>query len=93
MLLIAKGRSCYEVARWFGQDPRTIERGVGGLREHYAGGRSAKVVGEQVQSLARDLLKPPRVSGYYWSRNGAGFLSDSSRYSDSCGCKEFRHLR
>lgn len=47
LLLIAEGRSCYEVARWFGEDPRTIERwvhaldwyGIEGLREHHAGGR------------------------------------------------------
>ena len=72
VLLIAEGCSCYEVARWFGEDPRTIERwvhalhghGVEGLREHYAGGRPAKLTGEQAQRLAVDLQKPPLLSGY-----------------------------
>lgn len=72
VLLIAEGRSCYEVARWFGEDPRTIERwvhaldlhGVEGLREHHAGGRPAKLAGEQAQRLALDLQNPPRLSGY-----------------------------
>jgi transposase len=72
VLLIGEGRSCYEVARWFGEDPRTIERwvhaldlhGIEGLREHHAGGRPAKLAGEQVQRLALDLQKPPHVSGY-----------------------------
>jgi putative transposase len=72
VLLIAEGRSCYEVARWFGEHPRTIERwvhalvlhDVEGLREHHAGGRPAKLIGEQAQRLALDLQKPPRLSGY-----------------------------
>lgn len=70
VLLIAEGRSCYEVARWFGGDPRTIERwvhalelhGIEGLREHHAGERPAKLAAEQAQRLALDLQKPPRVS-------------------------------
>lgn len=72
VLLIAEGRGCYEVARWFGEDPRTIERwvhaldehGVEGLREHHVGGRPAKLSGDQVQRLALDLQKPPHISGY-----------------------------
>lgn len=79
VLLIAEGRSCYEIARWFGDDPRTIERWVHavderdleGLREHPVGGRPAKLLGEQAQRLALDLRNPPRLCGYAkrtWSR-------------------------
>ena len=72
VLLIAEGRSCYEVARWFGEAPRTVERwvhavelhGVEGLREHPAGGRPAKLPAAQLQRLALELQKPPHVSGY-----------------------------
>ena len=72
VLLIAEGRSCYEVARWFGEDPRTIERwvhaldehGVEGLREHHAGGRPTKLSRDQVQRLALDLQEPPCFCGY-----------------------------
>lgn len=72
VLLVAEGRSSYEVARWFGKDPRTVERwvhafdkrGIGGLREHRSGGRPAKLSDKQVQRLAHDLQKPPHVSGY-----------------------------
>src|SRR5688572_9163515 len=67
VLLVAEGHSCCDVARWFGEDSRTIERwvhalgehGVEGLREHHAGGRPAKLAGAQVQRLARDLNNPP----------------------------------
>jgi transposase len=72
VLLIAEGRSCYEVARWFGEDPRTIERwvhaldeyGIEGLREHHAGGRPTKLADEHLQHLALDLQKPPSACGY-----------------------------
>ena len=72
VLLIAEGRSCYEVARWFGEDPRTIERwvhaldahGADGLREHRSGGRPTKLAGEQVLRIALDLQMPPHVCGY-----------------------------
>jgi len=72
MLLIAEGRSCCEVARWFGKHPRTVERwvhaldrhGIEGLRKHHAGGRPAALTGEQAQRLALDLQKPPGVFRY-----------------------------
>jgi transposase len=72
VLLVAEGRSCYEVARWFGEAPRTIERwvnaldqhGVEGLREHPSGGRPAKLGPDQTQRLMLDLAQPPRLCGY-----------------------------
>lgn len=79
VLLIAEGRSCYEVARWFGGDPRTIERwvhaldlhGIEGLREHHTGGRPARLTDDEAQRLALELRKPPRVSRYSGGGNGA----------------------
>ena len=81
VLLVAEGRSCYEVARWFGEDARTIERwvhalgehGMEGLRERHSGGRPTKLAGEQVRRLMLDLQRPPRVYGYpqpEWSGKG-----------------------
>ena len=72
LLLIAEGRSCYEVARWFGGKPRTIERwvhafhehGIDGLREHHMGGRPRTLTGEHAQHLVRELRQPPQVFGY-----------------------------
>lgn len=72
VLLVAEGRSCYEVARWFGEAPRTIERwvhaideyGLEGLREHYSGGRPTRLAGKQMQCLALDLQKQPQECGY-----------------------------
>lgn len=81
VLLVAEGRSCYEVARWFGKDPRTVERwvhaldehGIEGLREHHAGGRPIKLDDNQMQRLALDLQKPPRLCGYP-ARRWSGML-------------------
>lgn len=72
VLLVAEACSSYEVARWFDKDPRTVERwvhafekhGIGGLREHYAGGRPAKLAGAHAQRLALDLQKSPHLCGY-----------------------------
>ena len=72
VLLIAEGRSCYEVARWYGWDPRTIEhwvralgpRGVEGLAEHHGGGRPTRLSGELEQRLSLELREPPNAVGY-----------------------------
>ena len=72
VLLVAEGCSCYEVARWLGNDPPTIERwvhaldqhGIEGLREHHAGGRPTKLDHDHLQRLALDLRSPPRLCGY-----------------------------
>lgn len=72
VLLVAENRSCYEIARWFNVNPRTIQRwvrafdnhGVEGLRQHRLGGRRAKLIHEQMRCLLQDLQKPPCIFGY-----------------------------
>lgn len=47
VLLVSQGASCYQVAEWFGENPRTVERwvkrfetrGFAGLREAVRPGR------------------------------------------------------
>lgn len=72
VLLVAEGRSCNEVAAWFGVDRRTVERwiraadaqGIGGLAEHHHVGRPAKLSGAQLQELRLALPCAPAVLGY-----------------------------
>jgi transposase len=72
VLLVAEGRSCAEVAEWFGVDKRTIERwvhaayaqGIDGLAEHPHGGRPKKLSAAEVQSIWAGLLMPPSACGY-----------------------------
>ena len=72
VLLVSVGQSCYAVARWFGENPRTIERwvhayetyGEGGLREHHHGGRQSALTPLQIGSLQYDLATPPPACGF-----------------------------
>lgn len=76
VLLVSIGRSCYEVARWFGDDPRSIERwvhafaqsGEDGLRDHHIGGRRSRLQLQQLDALARDLAQAPAALGYHHAR-------------------------
>ena len=72
VLLVSLGRSCYEVARWFSQDPRSVERwihafadsGTAGLRDHGRCGRPALLSSLQRLQLALELDAAPTACGY-----------------------------
>ena len=84
VLLIFENRNCYEVARWFGESPRTIQRwvrafnndGMEGLRDHHSSGRRGKLTGEQMRCLAHDLKNSPPVLGYLDQKWGGKLLSE-----------------
>ncbi len=71
-MLVAAGRSCYEVAKVFGDDPRSVERwvrkyqknGVAGLREKLHTGRHATLDDAQMHQLVLALQSPPRECGH-----------------------------
>ncbi len=72
MLLLAQGFSCYQVAEWFDEHPRTVERwahyykqyGIDGLRDDQKTGRPAKLRDDQLRQVQKDILKLPRELGY-----------------------------
>lgn len=73
VLLVAEGRSCGEVAGWFGVNRRTVERwvhaadarGADGLTEHHQHtGRPAKLSSAQQEGIRLALLAAPLVHGY-----------------------------
>ena len=72
LVLVGTGRSCYEVAEVFGDDPRSVERwvrefqqhGIEGLRERPHPGRPATLADAQMRQLALALLSVPRGLGY-----------------------------
>ena len=72
LLLVGAGQSCCEVARLFGDDPRSVERwvhefrshGIDGLREKPHPGRRAKLSGLQMEQLTHAVESPPRELGY-----------------------------
>ncbi len=72
VLLISEGHSCCEVADWFGENSRTIERwvrrlqehGVEGLKDAEHPGRPTKLTTTQLDDLWEDIESPPWAYGY-----------------------------
>jgi transposase len=72
ILLISRGLSCYQVADWLGENPRTIERwvhrfesrGFAGLQEGERAGRPSQLSKNQLAAVGRDLRRSPRDLGY-----------------------------
>jgi transposase len=72
VLLVSHGISCYQVAEWLGQDPRTIHRwikrfktrGFAGLQEGQRPGRPSMLQPAQWEEIGRVLRQPPRSLGY-----------------------------
>lgn len=72
LLLVAAGRSCSEVAQWFGQNASTVQRwvrryrarGLEGLHEEERSGRPPSLDSIQWRRLEGDLRKTPRYFGF-----------------------------
>lgn len=72
ILLVSHGLSCYQVADWLGQDPRTVERwvrrfeakGFAGLHEGERPGRPRRLTEEEWKAVSRELRRNPRDLGY-----------------------------
>ncbi len=74
--LVAKGFSCYQVASWFGEAPRTVERwvnwyqrfGCGGLRGNQNIGRPSKLSEPDLAKIKQQLTRSPAELGYSGKR-------------------------
>lgn len=72
MLMLGEGHSAQQVANWFGEHPRTLDRwrkrfeenGVAGLRDESSPGRPPRLSNEQLNELKTDLRLPPYTLGY-----------------------------
>src|SRR6266404_4156877 len=73
VLLVAQGLTCPEVARLFGDAPRTVEywvgrfqsRGLAGLAEGRRTGRPPRLSKQQLQAVEKSLKRPPREAGLH----------------------------
>ena len=71
VLLIAEGFSCYRVAAWFGEDPKTLERwvhlwnefGAQRLHDRPHVGRRARLTAKQADLLRLYLAAEPPGEG------------------------------
>jgi transposase len=76
VLLVSVGCSCYQVADWFGEDPRSVERwihayeqqGLDGLRDQHRAGRQSRLMPEQLRQLRVELGVDPDQAGYAQAR-------------------------
>lgn len=72
LLLVGEGYSAREVARIFGDAPRTVAywvrrflaRGLAGLQEGARRGRPPRLRPAALRRVGRDLRRPPRAFGY-----------------------------
>lgn len=72
VLLVAEACGCHEVARWFGERPRTIERwvlafgrtGSAGPMPHAGHGRRSRLDATVMAGLLRNLSASPAALGY-----------------------------
>jgi transposase len=72
VLLVGVGHSCHDVAAWFGDSTRSIERwvgafnrgGEGGLCACRPSGRRPRLPLDTAQRVAVEIKQPPRVCGF-----------------------------
>jgi len=72
VLLVTAGRTCAEIAQWFGEDVSTVqrwvrryyERGFEGLHDGERPGRPRSLDAVQWRRLEADLRKTPRYFGF-----------------------------
>lgn len=102
VLLASSGCSCYDVATWFGESPRTIERwvasfesrGADALRTRHSGGRPSRLTTAQSQEVAAALLQPPSHAGFSAQRwNGELLLRHvRSRYGIDLSLRQCQRI-
>lgn len=72
VMLVGLGHTCREVAGWFGDSTRTIERwvvafnqqGAEGLGPHQAHGRPSRLAPDAAERLTQELTRRPFACGY-----------------------------
>lgn len=102
VLLVAKGRDCYEVAEILGHSPTTIEnwvhlfndRGFEGLYDETRSGRPSRISESMVEEIDRDLRKNPGELGYPQNLWDGKLLSHhlNEKYTLSIGVRQAQRL-
>ena len=76
VMLVSQGCSCQQVADWFGDDLRSVERwsracelaGAEALGDHHGAGRPARLSAALQAQWQQDVALPPAVQGYDHAR-------------------------
>ena len=102
VLLVAKGKNCYEVAEILGHSPTTIEswvhlfndRGFEGLHDEVHPGRPSRISESTIEEIEKDLRKNPRELGYTQNLWDGKLLSHhlKEKYSLLIGVRQAQRL-
>ncbi len=102
VLLVSLGLSPYQVANWFGQDPRTVarwvhrfeRRGFAGLQEGVRPGRPPRLTPRQLAAVDRALRQAPRDLGYPQTLWDGKLLAHhvAARYGVALGVRQCQRL-
>jgi len=102
VLLVAKGRDCYEVADILGHSPTTIENwvnayndeGLDGLHDESRSGRPSRLSDQIIKELNSDLRKNPRDFGYAQNLWDGKLLSFhlAKQYNITMGVRQTQRL-
>jgi transposase len=102
ILLVCSGLSCNEVAKLFGQSPRTVQywvsrfedSGFAGLQDTPRPGRPAAMYEGIVKSLGQDLRRSPRELGYTQNLWDGKLLSHhlTQKFSIHLGIRQCQRL-
>ncbi|MCK9593220.1 MAG: winged helix-turn-helix domain-containing protein [Methanoregula sp.] len=102
VLLVAKGRDCYDVAEILGHSPTTIEswvhlfndRGFEGLHDETRSGRPSRIPESIVEEINKDLRKNPGEFGYPQNLWDGKLLSHhlNEKYTLSIGVRQAQRL-
>lgn len=102
ILLVSQGHSCYDVAKWFGHSPRSVqnwvkwfnERGFAGLQDAPREGRPSQLTEKIRSELGKHLRKSPGQFGYPYNFWDGKVLSHhlKQRYKIELGVRQCQRL-
>lgn len=102
ILLVSHGNTCYQVAEWFREHPRTIERwvtkfeqhGFAGLQDTCRTGRPSQLDDSMGEKINSDLRQSPRALGYTQNLWDGKLLSHhiATVYSIKLGVRQCQRL-
>lgn len=102
LILVLSGVSCYQVAQWFGRNPRTIERwlrqyktaGIEAIRHEKKVGRSPKLSGDVLAAIFLDIDQRPTDFGFQKPEWDGVTLAEhlKSRYGQELSIRQCQRL-
>lgn len=102
VMLVSQGHSCYDVAKWFGHSPRSVqnwvkrfnESGFAGLQDTPRSGRPSQLSPKIRKELGKHLRQSPRELGYsqnFWDGKMLSYHFQK-RYQINIGVRQCQRI-